>query len=144
MRRFTTESRTDANLREMLQKAMHELEENAHLNLETLGNFEHMTSNISKWCICQTLCWEPLDVVFLNQNQLEISPKIPLDPVSSKNNVVFKTAVKWMPKNYKNKDRNPNDPDISISTQHTDRKGFSYYLKKISQQIFQYSKSTKT
>jgi hypothetical protein len=48
MRRFTTESRTDANLREMLQKAMHELEENAHLNLETLGNFEHMTSNISK------------------------------------------------------------------------------------------------
>jgi hypothetical protein len=33
-----------------------------------------------------------------NQNQLEISPKIPLDPVSSKNNVVFKTVVKWMPK----------------------------------------------
>jgi len=27
-----------------------------------------------------------------------ILPKIPLDPVSSKNNVVFKTAVKWMPK----------------------------------------------
>jgi hypothetical protein len=64
----------------------------------------------------------------LNQNQLEISPKIPLDPVSSKNNVVFKTAVKWMPKNYKNKDRNPNDPNISILTQHTDRIGFSYTL----------------
>jgi hypothetical protein len=65
-----------------------------------------------------------LDVVFLNQNQPEISSKISLDPVSSKNNVVFKTAVNWMPKNYKNKDRNPNDPDISISTQHTDRIGF--------------------
>jgi hypothetical protein len=66
-----------------------------------------------------------LDVVFLNQNQSEISPKIPLDPVSAKNNVVFKTAVKWMPKNYTNKDRNPNDLDISISTQHTDKIGFS-------------------
>jgi hypothetical protein len=29
-----------------------------------------------------------------------------------------------MPKNYTNKDRNPNDPDIPISTQHTDRIGF--------------------
>jgi len=37
---------------------------------------------------------ELLDVIFLNQHQPEISPKIPLDPVSSKNNVVFKTAVK--------------------------------------------------
>jgi hypothetical protein len=36
--------------------------------------------------------------IFLNQNQPEISPKILLDLVSSKNNVVFKTAVKWMPK----------------------------------------------
>jgi hypothetical protein len=32
-----------------------------------------------------------------------------------------------MPKNYKNKDRNPNDPDISISTQHTDIIGFSMH-----------------
>jgi hypothetical protein len=39
-----------------------------------------------------------LDVIFLNQNQPKILPKIPLDPVSSKNNVVFKTTVKWMPK----------------------------------------------
>jgi hypothetical protein len=31
------------------------------------------------------------------------------------------TTVNWMPKNYKSKDHNPNDPDISISTQHTDR-----------------------
>jgi len=31
-----------------------------------------------------------------------------------------------MPKYYKSKDRNPNDPNISISTQHTDRIGFSY------------------
>jgi hypothetical protein len=38
------------------------------------------------------------------------------------------TAVNWMPKNYKNKDRNPNDPDISISTQHTDIRGFSCTL----------------
>jgi hypothetical protein len=44
------------------------------------------------------LCWELLDVIFLNQKQPKILPKIPLDPVSSKNNVVFKTAVKWMPK----------------------------------------------
>jgi hypothetical protein len=43
------------------------------------------------------LCWEQLDVVFL-KNQSEISPKIPLDPISSKHNVVFNTAVKWMPK----------------------------------------------
>jgi hypothetical protein len=34
-------------------------------------------------------------------------------------------AVNWMPKYYKSKDRNPNDPDISISTQHTDIIGFS-------------------
>jgi hypothetical protein len=95
-----------------------------------------MTSNISKGCICQTLCWEPLDVVFLNQNQSEISPKIPLDPVSSKNNVVFKTAIKWMPKNYKNKDHNPNDPDISISTQHTDKIGFSSTLSQENIPIF--------
>jgi hypothetical protein len=33
-----------------------------------------------------------------------------------------------MPKNYKNKDRNPNDPDISISTRHIDRIGFSCTL----------------
>jgi hypothetical protein len=59
--------------------------------------------------------------------------------------VVFKTAVKRMPKNYKNKYRNPNDLDISISTEHTDIIDFhAHYLKKISQQIFQYSKSTKT
>jgi hypothetical protein len=45
MRRFTTESLTDADLREMLRKAMHELGKKAHLNPETLGNFEHMTSN---------------------------------------------------------------------------------------------------
>jgi hypothetical protein len=35
------------------------------------------------------------------------------------------TAVNWMPKYYKSKDRNPNDLDISISTQHTDIIGFS-------------------
>jgi hypothetical protein len=38
------------------------------------------------------------------------------------------TAVIWMPKNYKNKDRNLDDPDISISTQHTDNIGFSCTL----------------
>jgi len=31
-----------------------------------------------------------------------------------------------MPKYYKRKDRNPNDPDISISTQKTYRIGFSW------------------
>jgi hypothetical protein len=35
------------------------------------------------------------------------------------------TAVNWMPKYCKSKDRNPNDPDISISTQQTYRIGFS-------------------
>jgi hypothetical protein len=45
MRRFTTESLTDADLREMLRKAMHELGKKLILNPETLGNFEHMTSN---------------------------------------------------------------------------------------------------
>jgi len=38
------------------------------------------------------------------------------------------TAVNWTPKYYKSKDRNPNDPDISISTQHTDKIGFSCTL----------------
>jgi len=38
------------------------------------------------------------------------------------------TAVNWMPKYYKSKDRNPNDPDISIPTQHTDIIGFSCTL----------------
>jgi hypothetical protein len=38
------------------------------------------------------------------------------------------TTVNWMPKNYKTKDRNPNDPDIPISTQHTDKIGFSCIL----------------
>jgi hypothetical protein len=37
MRRFTTEPLIDADLREILQKAMHELEEKAHLNPETFG-----------------------------------------------------------------------------------------------------------
>jgi hypothetical protein len=43
MRRFTTEPLTDADLREMLRKAMHELEEKAHLNPETPGNLERIT-----------------------------------------------------------------------------------------------------
>jgi hypothetical protein len=57
------------------------------------------------------------------------------------------TVVNWMPKYYKSKDRNPNVPDISISTQHTDIIGFSCTIsqeKKIS--INKYSnilKSTK-
>jgi hypothetical protein len=38
------------------------------------------------------------------------------------------TTVNWMPKYYKRKDSNPNDPDISISTQHTDKIGFSCTL----------------
>jgi hypothetical protein len=38
------------------------------LNPETLENFEHMTSTISKGCICQTLCWELLDDIFLKKN----------------------------------------------------------------------------
>jgi len=38
------------------------------------------------------------------------------------------TAVNWMPKYYKSKDRNPNDPDILLSTQHTDIIGFSCTL----------------
>jgi hypothetical protein len=74
--------------------------EKSNLNPETFGiwtsNFNN--SQFSKGSICQTLCWEPLDIIFLNQNQPEISPEIPLDPVSSKNNVVFNTTVKWMPK----------------------------------------------
>jgi hypothetical protein len=37
-------------------------------------------------------------------------------------------AVNWIPKYYKSKGYNPNDPDISISTQQTDRIGFSCTL----------------
>jgi hypothetical protein len=57
------------------------------------------------------------------------------------------TAVNWMPKYYKSKYRNPNDPDISISTQHTD---IIEFLGTISQEnitVTKYSnilKSTKT
>jgi hypothetical protein len=57
------------------------------------------------------------------------------------------TAVNWMPKYYKSKDRNPNDPDISISTQHTDIIGFACTISKENIQITKYSnilKSTKT
>jgi hypothetical protein len=40
------------------------------------------------------------------------------------------TAVNWMPKKikYKSKYSNPNDIDISISTQHIDRIGFSFTI----------------
>jgi hypothetical protein len=55
------------------------------------------------------------------------------------------TAVNWMPKYYKSKFHNPNDPDISISTQHTDIIGFSCTIsqKNTNHQIFQYSKKHK-
>jgi hypothetical protein len=52
-----------------------------------------------------------------------------------------------MPKNYKNKYHNPNDPDISISTQHIDRKGLSCTISQENIPINKYSnilKSTKT
>jgi hypothetical protein len=35
------------------------------------------------------------------------------------------TTVNWMPTKYKSKYSNPNGTDISISTQHIDRRGFS-------------------
>jgi hypothetical protein len=38
MRRFTIEPLTDADLREMLQKALYEREGRAHLTPETFGN----------------------------------------------------------------------------------------------------------
>jgi hypothetical protein len=44
-----------------------------------------------------------------------------------------------MPKNYKNKDRNPNEPDISISTQHTNRIGFSCTISQENISINKYS-----
>jgi hypothetical protein len=37
MRRFTTEPLTNADLEKKLWKALHELGEKAHLNLETFG-----------------------------------------------------------------------------------------------------------
>jgi hypothetical protein len=56
-------------------------------------------------------------------------------------------AVNWMPKYYKSKDCNPNDPDISISTQHTNKKGFSCIVSQENIPITKYFnilKSTKT
>jgi hypothetical protein len=56
------------------------------------------------------------------------------------------TAVNWIPKYYKSKDHNPNDPDISISTPHTGIIGFSCTVsqkKNFNHQIFQYSKKHK-
>jgi hypothetical protein len=65
-----------------------------------------------------------VDVIFLNQNQLEMTPKIPLDPVSSENNVVFKAAVKWMPKKNISNAVIHKGINISRSAQDTDIKGF--------------------
>jgi hypothetical protein len=56
-------------------------------------------------------------------------------------------AVNWMPKYYKSKDHNPNDPDISISTQHIDIIGFSCIVSQENIPITKYPnilKSTKT
>jgi len=53
-----------------------------------------------------------------------MTPKIPLDPVSSKNNVVFKTAVKWMPKKNISNAVIHKGINISRSAQDTDIKGF--------------------
>jgi len=46
------------------------------------------------------------------------------------------TSVNWMPKYYKSKDRNQNDLDISISTQHTDIIEFSCTISQENIQIF--------
>jgi hypothetical protein len=57
------------------------------------------------------------------------------------------TIVNWMPKYYKSKDRNLNDLDISISTQHTNKIGFSCTISQKEIPITKYSnilKSTKT
>jgi hypothetical protein len=51
-----------------------------------------------------------------------------------------------MRKNYKSKYSNPNSMDISISTQHIDRKGFSCTISQENNpinKIFQYSKKHK-
>jgi hypothetical protein len=45
MRRFTTEPLTYSDLRECYGRLCMSWGEKAHLNPETLGNFEHMTSN---------------------------------------------------------------------------------------------------
>jgi hypothetical protein len=70
------------------------------LNLETLENFEHMTSNkidFPKDASVKHCAGSHWMSYSWTKKQPEISPKIPLDPVSFKNNVVFKTTVKWMP-----------------------------------------------
>jgi hypothetical protein len=57
------------------------------------------------------------------------------------------TAVNRMLKYHKSKYRNPNDPDISISTQHTDKIGFSCTISQENILITKYSnilKSKKT
>jgi hypothetical protein len=49
------------------------------------------------------------------------------------------TTINWMPKYYKSKDCNPNEPDISISTQHTDKIGFSCTVSQENIPITKYS-----
>jgi len=91
---------SNRKIEKSLQVAQREEQKSSKYQIPRPLVIEHPTTTIvsfSKGCICQSLCLEPLDVVFL-KNQSEISPKIPLDPVSSKHNVVFNTAVKWMPK----------------------------------------------
>jgi hypothetical protein len=91
MRRFTTKPLTDIDLRECYVRLWMNWGKELILILRPL-EFEHSistTGSFPKGSICQILCWEPLDVIFLNQNQPEISPKIPLDRVSSKKKVVL-------------------------------------------------------
>jgi hypothetical protein len=53
--------------------------------------------------------------------------------------VIFGQLAIWMRNNYKSKYRNPDDPDISISTQHTDKKGFSSTISQENIPINKYS-----
>jgi hypothetical protein len=127
--------------RKMLQKALHELGEKAHLNLETFGNWTYNFNNslFSKGSICRMLCWEPLADIFLKRFKQKYFQKYNhqerLDSVSSKNNVVlWRMSIGCQ--NYISKYNNPNDPDISISTQHTNIIGFSCTISQENIPIF--------
>jgi len=53
----------------MLRKALHELGEKTHLNPKTFGilTFDFNNRQFSKGSICQILCWELQDDIFLKR-----------------------------------------------------------------------------
>jgi hypothetical protein len=104
-----------------------------------LWKFKHITSTIVSFPkdpsvrYCVGSCW----TTYSWKDLTEIYPKITLQiNISSKKNVVLCQLAIWTRNNYKSKYNNPNNTDISISTHHIDRKGFSCTISQENIPIF--------